>query len=320
MLRFHWIRCRGRITLNKEVVQLKNQMNKNKGFSLIELLIAITLLSIVMIMVTQFMSTTSGALSKTKKNLNLQTEAMEVGEQLSDALAQATYIRVCTQDNIIYELDNNLNDKRKKREESAAGSIDGQLVVDNYPNYLGTNNRKIILDTSNYKLVNESGTSYPISGDGDQTEDIQSFRILTKNNVAGSPLYVKPKYIYLQYQKKVNGTESEAYVIYCFKNKEIYMARGSMSELGGAVLADGYLEAVSTVESKSAKEKGKNGLLTESLSDCYFSADTDANTVFLDMLFLDSRYKKYTYNYTETIVLRNSNVLTVPPQKMFKKK
>lgn len=303
---------------------MENQMNKNKGFSLIELLIAVAILSIVMIMVTQFMSTTSGALSKTKKNLAIQTEAMELGEQLSDSLAQATYIRVCTKDNVTYKLNNQLDsNKRKNRTASAEGSVkvgssNAELVVDNYPNYLknGDSSRKIILNDTNYTLVNESGKAYPLSGDEDTTA-VQSFRLLTSNNIASEPLYVLPKYIYLRYQKKVNGTENEAYVIYYFKDKEIYMDRGDLS---GTLLADGYQNAVNKVTTKSAKGKGENGLLTENLTDCYFSANSEENTVILDMLLTDSRYNKYTYNYTETVLLRNSNVLTVKPQKMFRMK
>lgn len=297
---------------------MKNQMNKNKGFSLIELLIAMTLLAIIMVAVVQFMSTSSGALAKTKKNLNLQTEAMEVGEQLSDSFAQATYIRVSTVDKVLYELDNNLgSNQRKKRAENSAGNISGDLVVDNYPNYLmpGVTDNKIILDDTNYTLVNESGTAYCDEGGA----VVNSFRILTKNDVAGESLYVKPQYIYIRYQKKINGVESEAYVIYYFKDKEIYMARGDMSGLAGAA-ADGYQAAVSVVNAKAAMPEGENGLLTECISDCYFSADTKENTVFIDMLLEDTRYHKYTYNYAETVLLRNSNVLTVVPQKMYKKK
>lgn len=302
---------------------MENQMNRNKGFSLIELLVAVALLSIVMIMVTQFMGTTSGALTKTKNNLNLQTEAMELGEQLSDSLAQATYIRVSTQDKITYKLDNKLENERKKRSASVVGNVTGDLVVDNYPNYLksGTSDRKIILNDTNYTLVDATGATYPISGDGDSTA-VQSFRLLTSNNVAGEPLYVKPKYIYIRYQKKVNSIETEAYVIYYFKDNEIYMYRGDLSELevSGTLIADGYQAAVSKVNTVSTKGVGENGILTEGLSDCYFSADTEENTVFLDMLLEDSKYNKYTYNYAETILLRNSNVLTVVPQKMYKKK
>lgn len=295
--------------------------HKNRGFSLVELLVAVALLSVVMIMVTQFMSTTSGALSKTKKNLNIQTEAMEVGEQITDILAQANYIRVSSKDSKTYKLDNQIADKKKKRAVSEAGTLEKQLVVDNYPNYLGTSGRKIILDTTNYKLVDESGNAYPVSGDSDMTTQVQSFRLLTQN--ADELLYVQPEYIFLRYQKKVNGSESEAYAIYYFNGNNIYMARGSLTELagaGGSVVADGYQQAVAIVNAKSAKDKGENGLLTECMTDCYFSADTEGNTVFLDMLLTDTRYKKYSYNYAEAIMLRNSNVLTVEPQKMFRKK
>lgn len=295
---------------------MKNQMHKNKGFSLIELLIAMAILSIVLIMVVQFMSTSSGALSKTKKNLNLQTEAMEIGEQFSDAIAQATYIRVCTQDGRLYELDNDLENvggsstkKRKKRTAAVKGSVgDNELVVDNYPNYLGLDpDQKIILDTATNRLVKEDGTPHA---------NARSFRILTEKNPSGDlkQLYVKPKYIYLQYQKKVNGSESKAYVIYYFEGNKIYMNRGDLSASSSD---DGYAAAVGSA---------KGSLLTESMSidaglpDCYFSANTTKNTVMLDILLKDSRYNKYTYNYAETILLRNSNVLTVAPNKMYKKK
>ena len=288
---------------------MESRMNKNRGFSLIELLVAMAILSIIMIMVVQFMSTSSGALSKTKKNLNLQTEAMEIGEQFSDALVQATYIRVCTQDGKLYELDNDLENERKKRQETDKGFAGiNQLVVDNFPNYLGSvDERRIILDDSSYKLVDESGAAY---------SDARSFRILT----SGSPeqLYVKPKYIYIQYQKKINGSESKAYVIYYFTSNKIYMDRGDLPVLG---TNDGYDDAVTAVDTAAA---GNNGLLTESISisgslpDCYFTANTTKDTVALDILFKDTRYNQYTYNYVETIQLRNSNVLTVAPQKMYK--
>lgn len=288
---------------------MRDQMKKNKGFSLIELLIAVTLLSIIMIMVTQFMGTTSGALTKTRKNLNLQTEAMEVGTQISDSIVQATYIRVRTQDGTAYPLNNTLDSERKKRDPGTGKSITRDLVVDNYPNYLkaGETNRKIIVDeAAGYTLVDESKTRYPLADDEDSTS-VQTFRNLT---ATGGPYYVKPEYIYLRYMEKVGGIEEEAYVIFHFTGKEIYMDRGKIADLSGA---DGFEDAVT-------KMSGAGSLLTEDLSDCYFSADADTNTVILDILFENERFKQYTYNYAETILLRNSNVLTVPPQKLYKVK
>lgn len=182
------------------------------------------------------------------------------------------------------------------------------MVVDNYPNIgFGETNRKIILNTTTNQLVKEDGTPY---------SDERSFRILTEKDASGNflqQLYVKPKYIYLQYQKKVNGVSSPAYVIYYFNGSKVYMYRGTLA----ASSNDGYSTAVSMVSGGS--------LLTESIStdasgnsDCYFSANAEKNAVMLDILFKDSRYEKYTYNYAETILLRNSNVLTVAPQKMYR--
>lgn len=318
---------------------MDNQMNKNKGFSLVELLIAVTLLSIIMIMVTQFMSSTSWAITKTQKNQNIQTEAMEVGGQFSDAIMQATYIRVRTQDNKIYTVDTNLdaNGERIKREINPTETLTEKrdFVVDNYPNFLNPSekNRQIILNEADYTLVDVDKKEYPETGVGNQDNTkVLSFRKLTSNRVSttpgvaddpsAKPLYIKPMYIYIQYQNKVSGTETTDYIIYYFKDNKVYMDTGAVS---GLACGDGFGQAVNAASNTAVKKVETNanngiGLVTESMSDCYFSADTEASTVYLDMLFEDERFEDYTYNYVDSIILRNSNVLTVPPQQMYKTK
>lgn len=296
--------------------------HRNRGFSLIELLISMAIVSVVMIIVTQFMGTTSGALRKTKKNLAIQTEALDVGNQLSDALVSATYIRVRTKDKKTYILDTQLSGKRRKRTNTvkASPALSGDLVVDNYPNYIRTTGaeRKIILG-NNYRLVTASGTSYPLATDTSEASGTvaQSFRLLTENGTA-DPAYVIPQYIYVRYQRKLEGTEKEAYVIFYFSGTNVYMARGDYDSLTGAK-ADGFQAAINAVNTKASGALGTNGLLTQYAEDYYFSADTLANTVFLSMKFRNPKYKAYYYDYEETVILRNTNVLTVPPQKMFKK-
>lgn len=294
---------------------MKKDNNRNRGFSLIELLLAMAIMSIVMVMVTQFMGTTSAALRKTKKNLAIQTEALEVGTQFSDALVQATYVRVQTMDNQLYVLDTKLTGQRRNRVASAAGVLEGSLVVDNYPNYISgsSTSRKIILDKSNYSLVNSSGSRYPLSGDKDATV-VSSFRVLTQNDDAANPLYVKPQYIFMQYEKKEGDVVTPSYVIFYFTGTDIYMDRGALSVT--APNGDGFSQAVASVTANSAK---KIGLLTEHVDDSYFSADPDSEVVFMDVRFVNPRFAKYDYHYEETITLRNSNVLTVEPQKMYMK-
>lgn len=278
---------------------MEKKRNHNKGFTLVELLIATAIVSIVMVMVTQFMSTTSATTGKTRKNLEIQTEAMEVGSQMSDALIQATYVRVQVSD-----------------DETSPVSKD--LVVDNYPNYLSSTPQKIILDEATSQLLNAAGTAYQVSHDG-TLKEVQSFRALTKGRTAGEPLYVKPKYIYMLYQRKIGGSPAEkAYVIFKFDGNKVFMDRGTYDSLG-TTTADGFDQAVSSIDGKIAVDNGKSVLLTQHVSSYLFSADTEANTLFLDMIFDNPRSSSATFHYKETIMLRNSNVLTVQPQKMFKK-
>ena len=288
-------------------------MKKNKGFSLIELLIAVTLLSIIMIMVTQFMSTTSWAVTRTKKNQSIQTEAMEVGSQLTDTLMQATYIRVQAQNNVLYEIETNVSGSKKERNITSKNSVIGDLVVDDYPNYMNSSNRKVILDESTYALVTESGVRYPIAGDADYSygQAVQSFRSLKDGKaVDEKPYYINPKYIYVQYKQKDAGAYYDAYAIFKFEGNAIYVNRGKMTD-SGLDIGDGFKAARDSFGSSQP-------ILTENVLDCYFSADTEANTLYIDMTFENPKFRGYSYNYVESIVLRNSNVLTVPPQQMYR--
>ena len=143
----------------------------NQGFSLIELLIAMTILSIVMVMVVQFMSTTSGAYRKNKKNLNLQTDTMQIMEQMSDILMQAQYVQIETSDEGMYILKSDSNKGSRPPEVSLADddpnkavknypAVNYALVPDNYGNYCKALNyvlekrndeRKVVVDMNTYE-------------------------------------------------------------------------------------------------------------------------------------------------------------------------
>ena len=284
---------------------LNSHLNKNKGFSFIELLIAVTILSIIMIMVTQFMGTTSGALTKTKKNLAIQSEAAETGEKISDTLMKATYIRVRTQDHNDYKLDTSLNGHRRKREATVNAALSADLVSDSYPYYYaGNDDFNIGYDNVTATLVGLDENEVEIPGTTDPS--VVSFRHLTKT--PGEKLYVKPKYIYVRYKDKDNtGAIVDQYCIFRFEGNNITIAKGS-PVTGG----DGFSDAVADVDNNGS-------LLTEHARDCYFSADVAAETVYFDMIFAEDRFINYSYHYEEAVAFRNSNVLKVIPQNMYRK-
>lgn len=346
---------------------MKKRIQSNKGFSLIELLIAMTIFSIIMVMVVTFMSTTTAAYRKTQKNVGIQTEALQISEQISDVLMQAKYIRVTTQDGFGYILEADSKIKgpngrkfeqisggsaateypsptdgasaevymeRLKRLDAAfniynAGFASDSFVPDNYPNYVlqkstpasstPSSERKIILDYSKFRMVNEKGVAYPISGDA-ETDDVLSFRLLQPID-DWKNVYIKPKYIYVEYYGKEGGTQREYHTIYYVSpdnpdpsgdtdayQHDIYMYREEASGTRG------FNEAKAEVDSLVGNNKGR---LTKHIDDFYLSADVDGNTILTNYMFSDAGYS---YNENNAVRLRNSNVLTVKPQKLFKKK
>ncbi len=319
----------------------------NQGFSLIELLIAVTILSIVMIMVVQFMSTSSAAYRKTKKNQAVQTEAMKVVEQLSDTLMQAQYVRVVTKDDGMYSITKTDTDTKNKRVITKVDTPDKtkvsyDFVPDNYCNYAEKRNskqesRKVIVDFKNYRIVDETNNEYPLTTDLDYNGvSVRSFRALSHG---GTYSYVKPEYIYVEYM----GKDKLMHVIYHLTNMtddtddtcSLYMYRYESNLTDNtkgfeyartqlnAILGVGAGSKQSADDKKftSAKHIGgstkKQGLVSDKVEDFYLSADVEGNAILANLMFKDGGYQ---YNAVETISIRNSQVLTVRPQKLFKVK
>lgn len=350
-------------------MQLSKARKHNQGFSLIELLIALTILSIVMIMVVQFMSTSSAAYRKNEKNLNIQTEAMTVMEQMSDTLMQAKYIRIVTKDKGMYTItktDASTNDNvRTIAEATSYTPITYDFVPDNFGNYaekqsLEDSSRQVIVNFDDYTICtggkDASGNAlvYPLNSDMDAPSGLQvrSFRALKPANTYH---YIKPEFIYVEYNKEVTDAASGAkttkvvHVIYHFtditdeKNEtcSIYVhryetdqgaqrkgyayAKGQvLDKLGNKSLStrddvstSAFTDDKETSAVLTAIDNGVDGMLTDKLSDFYLSADVDGNALITNVMFKDLGYE---YNVAETINFRNSNVLTVRPQKLFKVK
>lgn len=292
----------------------KNQ--HNKGFTLIELLIAMAIFSIVMLMVVQFMSTTSGAYRKTKKNLNVQTEAQQVMEQISDTLMQANYIQVRAQGGKAYTIKTTQAEKGTDNRivtEVSGVAIDSDFVPDNYPNYVkpaANPERQIIVNYDTYQLVGlESGTAkpYPFTGDYEEGAGVKSFRALKPST---DYYYIKPEYIYAEY---VDGAGDTIHVIYYFSKSgtddmKVYMHRyKSNNKMDIFSHAKGLVDAACT--------GSKDGFVTSKIKDFYLSADVEGGALLTNVMFENDGYQ---YNAVETIKFRNSNVLTVRPQKLYK--
>lgn len=320
---------------------MDQKVNKNKGFSLIELLIAIAILAIIMVMISGFVSTTLHTQRRTKKDMQIQEEAQRIYAQFSDILMQATYVRI------------EAVDSKGRFVNTSTGRVDGiatvdlgskHFVPDSYPNYQlndGLNSRKTIVDFNDFQLYNEADKTYPDAGCEIDTDDagkvIKSFRALTKKGVGDvyhEYYYIIPKYIYIEYSNggtkmtsSGGGTPTaetkKAYVIfkYDFGNHKLYMYRHEAEASETIPSADNrYQKAVQEIDAKAAVADNKYDFISDNIQTFYLSANPDGNTFSVEMMIENKKNQGYIYQLKETVNMRNSNVLTVKPQLLRKRK
>ena len=305
---------------------MKQRLKFNQGFSFIELILAIALLSIVMIMISGFMSSTSAQFGKTKKNINVQSSAQTTYNQMCDTIMQAEYIRVCPKT-------------------STGTRASYSFVPDNYANYIKPETearRDVILDLSTYKIVNKMGTPYPndaLTTDRETIGTVYSFRMFKQGGIYNE---LPVDYIYLEYMApnktgNVRNTETggewaddvKTYVIYYFKHNKIYMYRTADDPDGTPSPYNSYDECLAKVEALVAEEEEaaeakyahlsadeairryKGRELATHVEDFKLSADAVGEALVLIMDFDDSGYK---FDLNTTVRFRNTNVLTAKPQ------
>lgn len=223
------------------------QNKRNKGFSLIELLLSIAILAIIMVAISSFLTSTLHSQDRVSREIKNQDEAQRIYYQLADILMQATYIRVQPVDQYGYEYNTTDKSVDKTKQKDLFGDIDSGVdtskiyyISENYPNYQlidlpNAKQRKVIVDYENGYLYNESNQKYPMDdaavgttetteADGTtSTEEViaksridrdynannilKSFRVLDGN----TKYYVMPKYIYIEYSMadtEATSTES----------------------------------------------------------------------------------------------------------------
>ncbi len=303
------------------------RVRQNSGFTLVELLISMALLSIIMLIVVQFMSTTTAANKRTKYNLKAQTSANELMGNIKDVLAQANYVRVTPAETTVYEKTGGTRLEKMGtstyKTTSSGEEFGFDLVPDNYGNYVrNTNNnpneRKVIIDTETYQLAGEKkNTYYPLTNDLEATgQDVRSFRCMKKEDAHGEDvfLYTKPAYIYAEYNvRETPGSLDNTlyYVMYRFDyssgdGAKVYMVRGTKDRN----------DANRTAGAKSEVDAltGEDGLLTDTLTDLYLSCDAEGGAFMLDALV---DVEGYIYNASATVAIRNTEVLTARPMNSF---
>ncbi|MCM1494986.1 MAG: prepilin-type N-terminal cleavage/methylation domain-containing protein [Bacteroides sp.] len=165
--------------------------NNNQGFSLVELLIAIAILSLIMIALASFMGTTTNSYVRTRNDREIQQAGQEVFDMIADKLMQAKLVRIGTDD----------------KEYTAIGT-GGSVSAG-----------------GDFALLDENGAPIATSY-GNRSR--YSFGALGETTITDSnPI----RYIAIIYDVKITsgankGTYGPARAVYCFKDGNVYLFQG----------------------------------------------------------------------------------------------
>lgn len=232
----------------------------NRGFSLVELILAIAILAIIMIAVASFMGTTTRTYTKTKNDIEVQEKGQEIFDSISDKLMQATCIRIGTtagDEYYSYPSENKyefsgIDDASKEASisyismayERKNGAGEYETVVDTY--YYNATGKQLYMEringsvrtasvsTSTEMVETPSGTVETPPGETLMKTAVKSSAtifansdLLVGSNIEGLKAYVIPKdnsvHLILDMQKQ--GAENEVEGIITIRNNYVLKAK-----------------------------------------------------------------------------------------------
>lgn len=251
--------------------------NNNGGFTFIELVIAVAMLTIVMGSIVQFMATTTVTYNRTNHDNEVQSQAQDVYDTISSCIMQANKV-------ILY---------------GDAGGGDEYFISDNQP-------KVEFIDPTTGKLLNSSRKtlkfSLPYDNSGSITANsvsAKAFSILSEHGSTNNYQDVTVKAIYFEYQTKRSGTTYEAcYATFFYDSTEgkLYLNRHYESE---GTTYQGVMDMNPKKESILCKSIDK----TDGFK---VTVDADANCIGLILKFDNYKMSYETLGMTK---IRNGNVL-----------
>lgn len=258
---------------------VKQKFNSNnRGFTFIELVIAVAMLTIIMGSIVQFMATTTVTYNRTNHDNEVQSQAQDVYDVINSCIMQANKV-------ILY---------------GDIGSGDEYFISDNQP-------KVEFIDPSTGKLLNSSRKTLKFSLPYDTSGEVKAnavtakaFSILSKHYDDGSPTEYKDvtvKAIYFEYQTKRSGSAYEdCYATFFYNDGKLYLNRHYESE--GTTYA-GIMDMNPKKESILCKSLEKTD---------GFKVTVDANANCIGLILKFNNYKM-SYETLGMTKIRNGNVL-----------
>lgn len=253
----------------------------NQGFSLVELLIAITILVIIMVALASFMGSTTKVYTRTRNDIELQRSGQSVYELIADKLMQASEVRI---------------------------GRDGK----EYAMY-GTNDSDAILETG-HLMKRTSSTPIPTVSDGGK--DLYAFSAMDESD---KPIdYICIRY---EYKDTIGGGGKyrEAVDCYYFKDNKVYLVRNTATNVRSdsvyspAVGEADYKKTTNDVTTTmdiddyiDSSAVTEDDLISSNFTGIYGYAIPDENAIYLTMNLEKQSMEQVSQGM---VTIRNSYVL-----------
>ena len=272
---------------------------KNRGFSLVELLIAMVILSLIMVSIASFAYSTTSTYVHTKADLELQQDGVQVLDMLSDKIMQAKTVRIG-----VGELTS----------EGKALCYEYCSAADHQSFGVDTGGR-LLEDEHNYLSGSTGNAAY-------------AFSELDENAIIPGVTTKELQYIAVLYDSTMDNKTHYQYVldVYRFINNEVYLfrvlgnerfsAQSSVANPTDVDPTDAMLDAwmdreISTVADKTAADleavKSEN-LICSTVDEVDLYASPNDNSIFIKIDLKNER-KRAENSVQSMITIRNNYVL-----------
>lgn len=273
---------------------------KNRGYSLVELLIAMVILSLIMVSIASFASSTTSTYVRTKADAELQQDGVQVLDMLSDKIMQAKVVRI------------------------GVGDTDTSGKVIDCTEYCSASDHLCGYVDASGKMMLDEHTPLTGSTGGDAYVFNELDESAIVPGVAGKNL----QYIAVLYDTVMTDTTHYKYMldIYRFTDNEIHLYRFSGSERFSAQQTtadpaevdpseatldhwmDGWINSVASQDSSFMEASKDDHLICSTVEKADLYASPADNSIFIKIDLKNER-KRAENSVQSMITIRNNYVL-----------
>jgi prepilin-type N-terminal cleavage/methylation domain-containing protein len=308
------------------------EKNENKGFTLVELIIAIAMLAFLMTAVCSFMTSGIASYKKAKADIRVHNSAQENYDKISDAIMEARNIYLCG-----YEEGNKADAYWYVRDEEQKTSLMTDLQLNSkfginvgvnvdeghiryFQNVSSSTKiyiRAIVIDTAtpivvdNIDATDLSKLDNALTFAEEETKISKAKRKVTTKNEDTGDVTVSYNDVQTSLGDDVYDTSDTVRQVFYFDDcnmyymtKYAYGTKADDNPVSGGLVTSGSTADASVLE--NYLYSSSFGVTSDGITDCYMCVDSDSDALSVELGYSD---KNMTYTTDGEIRTRNSFVI-----------